>query len=133
MAGGCQGSMECGLEGLSFGAGKFLYCERLEVPNDGTGARKMLFVRDAFNGRALWNMDLGYDNDRRGGTTPIAISDDDRVLTVAKTQDVSTVIGLDGRTGKLLFELPPRGTRQPIRYKASPMPTVRFSSMAPDG
>ncbi len=106
---GARAQWSVGWKGLSFGAGKFLYCERLEVPNDGAGARKMLFVRDAFNGRALWNMDLGYDNDRRGGTTPIAISDNDRVLTVAKTQDVSTVIGLDGRTGKLLFELPPAG------------------------
>ncbi|PCJ62030.1 MAG: hypothetical protein COA79_04915 [Planctomycetota bacterium] len=106
---GARAQWSPGWKGLTFGAGKFLYTESLEVPNDGVGARKMLFARDAFNGRVLWNIDLGYTTDKRGGISSSAISDDDVVLTIAKSKNIFKVVGLDANTGKVIFELPGKG------------------------
>jgi hypothetical protein len=107
---GARAHWSSGWNGLTFGAGKFAYTERLEVPNDKVGAREMLFVRDAYNGRVLWKRDLGYDTDRRGGSSPCAVSDDNVVMAVGRVKGGGlNLLGLDGNTGKVLFSIATEG------------------------
>ncbi len=118
---GARALWSSGWNGLTFGAGKFAYTERLEVPNDHAAAREMLFVRDAFNGRVLWKRDLGLDRDRKGGSSPCAISDDNCVMAVGRVQKDLKLIGLDGNTGKVLFSIatggkPPVNKVQQINF-----------------
>lgn len=98
---GPRAQLSSGWNSVATGDGKFFYRERMEIPGTLDASSAQLFARDEYNGRLLWS--VGETN-WHSGPRPLAARDG-RVFTALGEK----LVCLDATTGKVLFDLIPKG------------------------
>jgi outer membrane protein assembly factor BamB len=99
---GPRAQLSTGWSSVKTGDGKFIYREQMESPGTLEASDSQLFARDAQNGRLLWT--IPEDKWRLNTPRPLATANG-KIFTALGDK----LVCLDSNTGKLLFEILPKG------------------------